>query len=169
MGAGKPASNGRGMIDDVRLWGSRRWNPINAPPKKPRWRTWVARDFDNPNASLSEGEVLAVVVGDFPVASCAIEVSVMGVGEGSGGGDGGPGENSPRSGVRRGEAPRQPQCNTLGRLAPRHYALRRRPRCPRLAPGGAPHERGAVVGSQTSAAERRISRPGQPGSRPNRP
>ena len=46
---------------------------------------------------------------------------------------GGPGESSPRSGVRRGGAPRQPQCITLGRLAPRHYALRRRPRCPRLA------------------------------------
>ena len=45
----------------------------------------------------------------------------------------GPGERSPRSGVRRGGAPRQPQCTTLGRLAPRHYALRRRPRCPRLA------------------------------------
>ena len=45
----------------------------------------------------------------------------------------GPGERSPRSGVRRAGAPRQPQCITLGRLAPRHYALRRRPRCPRLA------------------------------------
>ena len=42
----------------------------------------------------------------------------------------GPGESSPRSGVRRGRAPRQPQCITLGRLAPRHFALRRRPRCP---------------------------------------
>ena len=45
----------------------------------------------------------------------------------------GPGESSPRSGVRRGGAPRQPQCMTLGRLAPLYYALRRRPRCPRLA------------------------------------
>ena len=45
----------------------------------------------------------------------------------------GPGERSPRSGVRRGGAPRQPQCITLGRLAPRHYAVRCRPRCPRLA------------------------------------
>ena len=52
----------------------------------------------------------------------------------------GPRERSPRSGVRRGRAPRQPQCNTLGRLAPLYYALRRRPRCPRL--HGAPHERG---------------------------
>ena len=48
----------------------------------------------------------------------------------------GPGESSPRSGVRRGRAPRQPQCHTLGRLAPRHFALRRRPRCP--ASHGAP-------------------------------
>ena len=37
----------------------------------------------------------------------------------------GPGESSPRSGVRRGGAPRQPQCITLGRLAPRHFAVRR--------------------------------------------
>ena len=43
----------------------------------------------------------------------------------------GPGESSHRSGVRRGGAPRQRQCITLGRLAPRHYAVRRRPRCPR--------------------------------------
>ena len=50
-----------------------------------------------------------------------------------GGSDGGPGEGSPRSGVRRGGAPRQPQCMTLGRLAPLYYALRHRPRCPRLA------------------------------------
>ena len=55
-------------------------------------------------------------------------------------GDGGPGGNSPQSGVRRGGAPRQPQCLTLGRLAPLHYALRRRPRCPCLAHrAGAPH------------------------------
>ena len=42
----------------------------------------------------------------------------------------GPGENSPRSGFEGAGAPRQPHCMTLGRLAPRHYALRRRPRCP---------------------------------------
>ena len=28
----------RGMIDDFRLWGSRRCRQTNAPPKKPRWR-----------------------------------------------------------------------------------------------------------------------------------
>ena len=44
-----------------------------------------------------------------------------------------PGERSPRSGFEGAGAPRQPQCITLGRLAPRHYAVRRRPRCPRLA------------------------------------
>ena len=43
---------------------------------------------------------------------------------------GGPGERSPRSGFEGAGAPRQPQCITLGRLAPRHYAVRRRPRCP---------------------------------------
>ena len=50
-----PASDGRKMIDDFLLWGSRRWSRTNAPPKKPRWRTWVARDFNHPNAFLSEG------------------------------------------------------------------------------------------------------------------
>ena len=84
-----PASNGRGLIDDFRLWGSRRWSRTDAPPKKPRWRAGVARDFNHPNAFLSEGEVLAVVVESFPVASRAIKASVMGEGEGSGGGDGG--------------------------------------------------------------------------------
>ena len=52
----------------------------------------------------------------------------MGEGEGSGGGDGGPGESSPRSGFEGAGAPRQPQCITLGRLAPRHLAVRRRRR-----------------------------------------
>ena len=46
---------------------------------------------------------------------------------------GGLGESSPRSGFEGAGAPRQSQCITLGRLAPRHYAVRRRPRCPRLA------------------------------------
>ncbi len=81
-----PASNGRGRIDDFRLWGSRRWSRTNAPPKKPRWRTWVARNFIPPNAFLSEGGALAVVVESFPVAIRAIEASVMGEGEGSSGG-----------------------------------------------------------------------------------
>ena len=66
----------------------------------------------------------------------AIEASVMGEGEGGGGGDGGArGEFSPVGGSK-GRSPRQPQCMTLGRLAPRHYAVRRRPRCP--ASHGAP-------------------------------
>ena len=73
------------MIDDVCLWGSRRWSRTNAPPPKPWWRTGVARDFNHPNAFLSEGGVFAVVVVSFPVASRAIEASVMGEGEGSGG------------------------------------------------------------------------------------
>ena len=41
---------------------------------------------------------------------------------------GGPGESSPRSGFEGAGAPRQPQCITLGRLAPRHLAVRRRRR-----------------------------------------
>ena len=113
-----PASNGREMIDDFRLWGSRRWSRTNAPPKKPWWRTGVARDFNHPNAFLSEGGALAVVVEGFPVASRAIEASVMG--EGSGGGDGGQGRALPGQGFEGTGAPRQPQCITLGRLAPRH-------------------------------------------------
>ena len=49
----------------------------------------MARDFKPPDAFPSEGGVLAVVVERFPIASRAIEGSVMGEGEGSGGGDGG--------------------------------------------------------------------------------
>ena len=56
--------------------------------------------------------------------------------------------SSPGRGFEGAGAPRQPQCNTLGRLAPLHYAVRRRPRCPRLARrGGAPCERGAGGGT----------------------
>ena len=96
-----PASTDRGMIDDVRLWESRRWSRTNAPPKKPRWRTGAARDFNHPNAFLSEGGVLGVVVEGFPVASRASEGSVMGEGEGSGGSDGGArGELSPVGGSK---------------------------------------------------------------------
>ena len=77
-----------------------------------------------------------------------IEASVMGAGEGSGGGDGGQGGVAPGRGFEGAGAPRQPQCRTLGRLAPRHFALRRRPRCPRLArPSGAPHDGGAGGGT----------------------
>ena len=46
---------------------------------------------------------------------------------------GGQGRSLPGRGFEGAGAPRQPQCITLGRLAPRHYAVRRRPRCPRLA------------------------------------
>ena len=60
------ASNGRGMIADFRLWGSRRWSRTNAPPQKPRWRTGVARDFNHPNAFLSESGPLPAVVESFP-------------------------------------------------------------------------------------------------------
>ena len=111
-----PASNGREMIDDFLLWRSRRWSRTNAPPKKPRWRTWVARDFNHPNASLSESGALAVVVESFPetphprippvaVASGAIEASVMGEGEGSGGGDGGARGALPPVGGSKGPEP----------------------------------------------------------------
>ena len=68
----------------------------------------------------------------------------------------------PGRGFEGAGAPRQPQCITLGRLAPRHYAVRRRPRCPRLArPSGAPHESGAVEGPAVSETE--IGAGGVPG------
>ena len=61
-----PASNGREMIDDFRLRGSRTWRRMGGPLTKGGWRTEVAhvvaRPFNNPNAPLSEGEALAVVV-----------------------------------------------------------------------------------------------------------
>ena len=43
----------------------------------------------------------------------------------------GQGRALPGRGFEGAGAPRQPQCMTLGRLAPRHYAVRRRPRCAR--------------------------------------
>ena len=60
------ALSGAGMIDDFRLRGSRRCRQTNGPPRKPRWPVQVARDFDNHNAFLSEGEALAVVVESIP-------------------------------------------------------------------------------------------------------
>ena len=65
-----PASNGREMIDDFRLWGSRRWRRMGGPLTRGGWRTEVAHvvahvvahDFDNYKSALSEGEALAVVV-----------------------------------------------------------------------------------------------------------
>ena len=65
-----PASNGREMIDDLRLRGSRTWRRMGGPLTKGGWRTEVAhvvaRPFNNPNAPLSEGEPLAVVVQAVP-------------------------------------------------------------------------------------------------------
>jgi hypothetical protein len=61
-----PASNGRDMIDDFRLRGSRTWRRMGGPLTKRGWRMEVAqevaRPFNNPNAPLSEGKALAVVV-----------------------------------------------------------------------------------------------------------
>ncbi len=61
-----PASNGRDMIDDFRLRGSRTCRGMDAPLRNKGWRTEVARvvarPLNNPNAPLSEGEALAVVV-----------------------------------------------------------------------------------------------------------
>ena len=65
-----PASNGRGMIDDFRLRGARPCRHMGEPLTIGEWRTEVAhvvaRRFNNPNAPLSEGEVLATVVQAVP-------------------------------------------------------------------------------------------------------
>ena len=44
------------MIDDFRLRGSRTCRGMDAPLRNEGWRVEVARELDNPNASLSEGE-----------------------------------------------------------------------------------------------------------------
>ena len=65
-----PASNGREMIDDFRLRGSRTWRRMGGPLTRGGWRTEVAHvvahDFDNYKSALSEGEALAVVVQAVP-------------------------------------------------------------------------------------------------------
>ena len=65
-----PASNGREMIDDFRLRGSRRWRRMGGPLTRGGWRTEVAHvvahDFDNYKSALSEGEALPVVVQAVP-------------------------------------------------------------------------------------------------------
>ena len=65
-----PASNGREMIDDLRFRGSRTCRRMGGPLTRGGWRTEVAhevaRPFNNPNAPLSEGEALAVVVQAVP-------------------------------------------------------------------------------------------------------
>ena len=79
----------------------------------------------------------------------------MGEGEGIGGGDGGArGGLSPGRGFEGAGAPRQPQCVTLGRLAPRHYALRRRSRCPRLTGGATVGRDGIATTPQSPTVER---------------
>ena len=57
-----PAFNGREMIDDFRLRGSRTWRRMGGPVTKGGWRTQVVHDFDNYKSALSEGGALAVVV-----------------------------------------------------------------------------------------------------------
>ena len=59
-------SAGAGWIDDFRLWGSRPCRRIHAPLKKGGVAHKVAHAFDNPNAPLSEGGALAVVVKSLP-------------------------------------------------------------------------------------------------------
>ena len=90
-----PASNGRGMIDDFRLWGASGGVGPTRHPKSlggaQRWRVtsttptlFSQRAEPSPLWSkVSPKRRIAPVA----VASGAIEASVMGEGEGSGGGD----------------------------------------------------------------------------------
>ena len=80
-------------------------------------------DFDTYNTFLSEGGALAVVVEGFPATPRRDDAGPRGV---------------PPVGVRRGGAPRQPQCLTLGRLAPLYYALRTGPAVPASQPEARP-------------------------------
>ena len=57
--------HGREKIDDFRLRGSHRCRGMDAPLRNEGWRVEVARELDNPNASLSEGGARAVVVKEF--------------------------------------------------------------------------------------------------------
>ena len=61
-----PTSNGREMIDDFRLPGSRTWRHMGGPVTKGGRRTQVVHDFDNYKSALSEGKALAVVVQAVP-------------------------------------------------------------------------------------------------------
>ena len=49
-----------------RLWGSRRWRRIGEYSTEIRLFIWMVHTIGNHNVSLSEGKVLAVVVGEFP-------------------------------------------------------------------------------------------------------
>lgn len=62
MGAENPASNGREMIDDFRLPGSRPWRRIGGHLIKGERRIQMVYEFDNCESALSKGEAPAVVV-----------------------------------------------------------------------------------------------------------
>ena len=65
-----PPSNGREMIDDFRLRGSRTCRGMDAPLRNEGWRVEVAHvvahDFNNYKSALSERKALAVVVQAVP-------------------------------------------------------------------------------------------------------
>ena len=60
-----PASNARAMIDDFRLSGSRTWRRRGVRLTNVGPDIRAGHDFNDHNASLSEGEALAVVVEPF--------------------------------------------------------------------------------------------------------
>ena len=53
------------MIDDFRLRGSRRWSREGVRLTSVGSDTWAGHEFNDCNASLSEGGALAVVVESF--------------------------------------------------------------------------------------------------------
>ena len=119
-----------------RLWGSRRWRRTNAPPKKPRWRTWVARDFTPPTlfsqrrAPRRCGRKLPRNAASPPSMSllAASRPPSWEREKGAAGVMGGQGRAPPGRGSKGPEPLASPQCITLGSLAPRHLAVRRRRR-----------------------------------------
>ena len=128
------------MIDDFRLWGVKAVESDQRATQKSPGGAQGWRVTSPPQTLFSQrAEPLAVVVESFPVASSRHRSVVHGRGERRGVVEGAQGRVLPRSGGFEGAgAPRQPQCMTLGRLAPLYYALRRRPPLspPRSAPAG---------------------------------
>ena len=122
-----PSANGREMIDDFRLWGSSRCRCMGEYSIETKLFTWVVHTLDNHNASLSEGGAPPRCGRKLPRnAASPPSLSLLAPSrppswEGqkrAAGVMGGPGERSPGSGFEGAGAPRQPQCITLGRLAP---------------------------------------------------
>ena len=118
MEGAPPEGEGKGVVFPVTLYPAQ-WRTSG---RKQGWRSNMAEILLLTTPFSQRAEFLAVVVSKTPPKHR----------------DGGSGGVPPGSGFEGAGAPRQPQCMTLGRLAPLYYALRHRPRCPPLATGSAP-------------------------------